>query len=225
MLEGQLRAVLAQQQQAQQAANQPQEPDAATDPIGNMMYKMDVLQKQLSTLTQQQSQTATVQQQEQFMQSFQRQVVAMKDQFAAQHADYDAAVTHLRNARIADLRMFGLTDQQIAQQINSEEWSIAVSAVQSGRNPAEVIYDMSKRHGYAGQPAATPGAPPAPKQGASLEAIQRAQAAARDPAAAPQPPADVTVEGLRQMGDADLNKLVMDPNAWQKIAGGNNYPL
>lgn len=220
-LQGQLQGVLAAQQQASQ---KPEEvPDPATDPIGHMMHQMNTLQKQLLALQQNQVQTVAQQQQIDAIRQFQTHVSTLKDQFAAAHPDYDAAVTYLRNNRVSELRALGLMDNQIAQQLTAEEWGVAEAAVSAGKNPAEALYNISKLRGYT-PAAAAPGAPVVKPQGASLEAVQRAQAAAASLPAAP-PTNPITVENLRQMGDSDLNKLVLDPKAWDEMAGNSNYPL
>lgn len=206
---------------------EPPAPDPAVDPLGAMMHRLDQLNKQMVTLqeglraTQQQSQQANT------FTAFQQQVNTMKAEFAKTTPDYDAAASHLRATRIADLRAFGATDAQIAQQLQQEEFSIAAAAVQAGKNPAQVIYEMSKRHGYTptAAPAPAPGQPPAPAPVASLDAIARAQAAARQLPGAPTPPTEVTLEGLKAMSETDLNKAVMDPALWAQIGGNTQYPL
>lgn len=226
MLEGQLRAVLAQQQAQAQRANEPPPPDPSTDPIGHMMHQMSELQKQVLAIQMGVHNSTQQQQMAAQLQAFQQNVVRLREQFAAATPDYDAALNHIRNVRINDLRMFGLTDAQIAQQISQEEWGVAEAAISAGRNPAAVIYDMAKRHGYTPAAAAPGAAPAVPKPAAvSVADIQRAQAAAHSlPAGAPAAP-DLSIEALRNASEADLNKLVMDPAAWNKIAGRDEYPL
>lgn len=197
-------------------------PDPSTDPIGSLMHQLGELNKQVATLQQGMAQSQQVQQQTTQLQAFQQQVQQLKDQFVATTPDFNSAVEHLRTARISDLRAFGLTDAQISQQIIREEYSIAEAAIMAGKNPAQVIYEMSKRHGYT-TAAPAPGA--APAAGPSIDAIARAQAAAKNlPAAAPAEQ-DLTIEALRQASDADLNKIALDPAAWNKLTQKDTYPL
>lgn len=200
-------------------------PDPSTDPIGSLMHQLGELNKQVAALQQGVVQSQQVQQQTTQLQAFQQQVAQLKEQFVTTTPDFNAAVEHLRSTRIADLRAFGLTDSQISQQIIREEYSIAEAAIMAGKNPAQVMYEMSKRHGYtaSASPAPAPGAASAP--GVPLDAIARAQAAAKNLPAAPSPEADLSVEALRQASDADLNKLVLDPAAWNKLTQRDSYPL
>lgn len=191
-----------------------------------MMHKLETLNNQVSVLQNALAQTHQQSQQLTQLQAFQQQVVQLKNQFASTTPDFDAAITHLRNTRIADLRTFGMSDQQIAQQLAQEEFSVAEISIANGRNPAQVLYDMSKRHGYQPTAAPAPGAPaPSPAPAASLDAIQRAQAAARTLPAAPAPATEITLDNLKAASDADLNKMVMDPALWGQISGKNDYPL
>ena len=223
-LEVQLRTQLAAQQQA--AANkEAPPPDPSVDPIGSMMHQLNTLNRQILGLQQgMQNQAAQTQQLQQF-QAFQAQVVKMRDSFMATTPDYQDAYNYIRANRAADLRGLGMAEPLIERQLLQEEVALAESSINQGRNPAQVLYEASKRHGYVPKsPAAAPS--PAPAPAASLEAIQRAQAAARNPAAAAPVNNDISVDSLRTMGDADLNKTVMSKDSWDRLmGGGNDYPL
>lgn len=209
----------------QQRVQPPQEepaPDPDIDPLGAMMHKLNQLNKQILEL--QTHQQATVQQQSaaQTFQAFKEQVGALRDQFIQQHPDFEAAYNHVRAARVADLQIFGFNQRQIDEALFREEIALAESAIRNARNPAEVIYQMAQRHGYVPRTAPAPAAPAA---AARLEQIQAAQAAARTLPAQQAPDTDLSVETLKNASDADLNRIILDPKAWSKLTGADQYPL
>ncbi len=215
----------------QQQAPKPPEPEAGpdptTDPLGALFHQINQVTKQIEAL--QNAQTQTVQQTAQAanFQQFQQQVMALRDQFVTTTPDFPQAYDHMRAARIADLRLYGLPDRDIPAALLQEELRISQQAIQTGQNPAAVVYEMAKRHGYTPTAGTPPGTPPViPAKGATIEEIQRAQAASRTLAASP--PAgteEVTLDGLRAMPDKDMNQLVQNGDSWNKFVGGDTYPL
>lgn len=202
-------------------------PDPESDPLGNMIHQLNAVNKNVADLQakldEQQSQQANLRQ----FQQFRENVVALRDQFKVTTPDFDAAYTHLRDARMADLRLYGIPEAEIPAILFKEEVQLSQAALQQGKNPAESIYEMARRHGYAAKtpapaPAATPNAPaaPAPTKLANLPKNQQPPLPNHVPQAE-----DITVESLRDASESDLNKLVSDPAAWAKIAGKDTTPI
>lgn len=202
--------------------NEESAPDPATDPLGAMMHKLESLNRQVadlqSNIANQQNQQTQVSQ----FQTFQQHVRTLTNEFAKTTPDFQDAYAHIRNARVADLRLLGYNEQQINTVIFQEEAALADAAIRQARNPAEVIYDMAKRHGYTPKTAAATGTPQKPDD--KLNAIAAAQAASRS---LPKSPVvdDITIEGLKDASNDDLNKLVLDPKTWARIVGSDQYPL
>jgi hypothetical protein len=217
---GHLEQFIRDQQALQQTQNQPQAPDKDTDPLGAMMHQLDTVNKQVADLqallNQQQVNQSNVAQ----FSAFQQQVRAIRDEYAKTTPDFTDAYAHWRDGRAADLRALGLPEQQIKHNLFVEEVSHAEASIRNGRNPAADVYEMAKRHGYTPKIAGT--VPQTPDE--KLKTIQAAQSAARN---LPKQPdlADVTVEGLKNMSDADMNKIVLDTDTWNKIVGKDQYPL
>jgi hypothetical protein len=197
-------------------------PDPETDPLGHLLHKIETMSK---ALTEMQTQIADQREQQtqltQFQQ-FQNQVNALRDEFAKTHADFGDAYNHLRAARTADLKMLGYQPVDIQKTLLQEEVRLSQNAIQQGKNPAEVVYDMAKRHGYAPKAAAPAPAPATPD--AKLAAIQQGQKGSTQLPSTPQLD-DITLDGLKGASDADLNKIVHDPAMWAKITGADSYPL
>lgn len=196
-------------------------PDPTVDPVGAMMHQLESVNKQVAAL-----QAALKQQQDQQtqvtnFQQFRNHVNSLREEFVKTHADFADAYSHLRNGRIADLKAFGLSDAEIQKTVFQEEAALAQRAVQNAKNPAEVIYEMSKRHGYTPKATANSAATPPDKK---LTAIQQAQAASKD-LPSQQEVAEVTLEGLKAASDADLDRMVQNDKLWAKITGADQYPI
>lgn len=219
---GQLEANIQSLQEAQKPQDTPP-PDPTTDPLGAMMHQLATVNKAVADLQAQLSQQRELQTQQANFAAFQTQVTTMRDEFTKTTPDFPAALQHLRDNRIADLKFYGLSDADARKTLFQEEVVAAQRAVQAGKNPAEAMYDMAKRHGYTPKAAGTPptGTPnPAEK----LTAIQQAQAASKNLPSTPQLE-DITLDGLKGASDADLNKIINDDKLWSKITGADQYPI
>ena len=217
LAEQQARAqVQAELQRLQAAATQKQEPvapDPEVDPLGAMMHQLNnvnntVADLQTKLLAQQQVQAQT-----EALLSFQSSMKAVRDEYVKATPDFDAAYNHLRSVRADDMRVVGIPDTKIQQILLQDEIAIAQTAIRTGKNPAAVMYEMAKRHGYAAKPSGA--TPPASK----LDTLQAGMQAAKLPPAASQPPADLTLASIKSASDTDLDKLVQSDDAWAKFAG------
>lgn len=200
-------------------------PDATVDPVGALLHQIKGVQEQIKAIQEAQAQTTEQSTQMQRFQAFQQQVLGLRAEFEKTHADFNDAYQHLRTVRASDLAEFGMTKDQINQTLFQEEVALSEKAIREARNPAEVAYEMAKRHGYTPK-AAAPAPAPAPA-GPDAAAIARAQSASRQlPAAAPAGgDTELTLDGLRQASDADINKLVLNDASWKKLTGADQYPL
>lgn len=217
---GQLEANIA---QLQQKSVEPQiEEPGDDDPLGQMMHKLNLVTKTVTDLQARLVEQQSQQQELSKFQQFQQQVGQLRDQFTKTHADFNDAYNHVRAARVADLKMFGYSEADIQKALFQEEVQLAQNAVRMGKNPAEVVYDMARRHGYTPKVGNAPATPTTPD--AKLQSIQQAQAASKNLPSTPQLE-EITLEGLKGASDADLNKLVADDKLWAKITGADQYPL
>lgn len=119
-------------------------PDPDKDALGALKYAT----QQLTDL-QQQNERFTQQQQQQEVSRIAQQAAYQEQQFTAITPDYQDASGFLLNSRARELEAFGASPQQIQQQIEMEKFQLAQQALQSGRNPAEMVYTMAKLRGYA----------------------------------------------------------------------------
>lgn len=73
----------------------------------------------------------------------------LEREFITTTPDYTEASNYLIASRRGELAALGYNDQQIQQQIYQESLTIAVTSMQQGKNPSEVIYNVAKLRGYA----------------------------------------------------------------------------
>jgi hypothetical protein len=223
----QLAAALEAAQQQRKAA-EPPPPDPDTDPLGSMLHQLDKVNKSVTDIQAEITNQQNQQQQLSAFNRFQAQVQTLRDQFAITAPDFQDAYNHLRNNRLSDLRQLGFDEASASRQVFQEEVALSQAAINQGRNPAESIYEMAKRHGYAksatapATPTANAPVPPAQPKLTSIKAGVESS-----PPNLPRTPGteEITLESLREASDSDLNRLVSDPAAWSKIAGKDHIPI
>jgi hypothetical protein len=194
-----------------------QAPDPETDPLGNMMHQLQQVNANVADLqqklTQEQQNNLLKQQFEQFTKSVQD----MKAVYEKTVPDFADAYSHIRNVRMEDLRSVGVNEADIPKILLQDELNISQAAIQRGKNPAEEMYNMAKRYGYASKAAHI-----APDQ--KLANIAKGQQAARQPQRS-SPESELTIEGVKDASDSDLNKMVQDDKLWAKLIGGSTKDI
>ena len=209
-----LQQQLAQYQASQQRQAETPAPNPEEDPLGAMMHQLANVNSTVAAMQAKLAEQQATQANAESLLNFQASMKNVRDEFVKATPDFDAAYVHLRSVRADDMRTVGVPDGKIQQILLQDEIAIAQTALQTGKNPAQVMYEMAKRHGYAGKPG-TPTAPATSK----LDTLQAGMNAAKQPPAAAQPAADLTLAGIKNASDSDLDKLVQSDDAWAKFAG------
>lgn len=203
---------IAQQRPPQQASQQgPEIPPIDRDPAGHIVGVLQQL-------------GGTVQQQQQVLQAMAQGMsnqhaeagllqtaAAMETQFAAENPDYQKASEFLANSRMRELQMMGLQGKSLMAQLHSERIGVAQMALQQGKNPAAVAYELAKERGYKPPEAPANGAaqPTTEQKLQNVAAGQeqsRSLGNARGGAAAP-----MTAQRLSEMTDAEFAKAMETP--------------
>lgn len=206
-----MQAKLKQMQDQLAAISKPVAPDLESDPVGHLTFQIKEMQDALKAMRDGSIQQTEQQQQEQAAREFQTTVHTAISDFKKSHDDYDAAYKHLRSTRESDLIEAGYTKNEATQRLNQDEFNIALRAVQSGKNPAEVAYAMAKRAGYTSEKlAATP----------KIDQIRKGLEAAKGVPGGQAKNTNVSLESLKGASDADMNEMV--ENNWDKIFGRSN---
>lgn len=142
-------------------------------------------------------------------------VRAHVSEFTQRQPDYKDAFGHLVQQRRNELTMQGFTPEQVAQQLSVDEHAVAITALQNGKNPAEVLYGLAISRGYKKaepqqQPVqATPVVPPVVQAQPNLSTIAAGQQAAKSlgGAAGAAPPQALSPQEIVSLSDAEWEKL------------------
>lgn len=191
------------------ALTMPQAPDVEKDPLGHLLHEIKTMREKVEAMQQGEVQKTQQTQTERMQQQFIQSVHASIEEFSKTNTDYQQAYQHLRTSRLSDLTSSGYSNSEANAMLNQEEFNISLRAVQSGKNPAEIAYNMAKRYGYA--PQAKPADPES-----KVEQIKKGLKADSVPAGKPTT-ADISVEAAKDASDKDLNNMV--ENSWEKMFG------
>lgn len=167
-------------QQEQPKSDQPQTPpipELDKDPVGNLSGRLDRQDNILRVLAQAIAGQGQQTQQQQETAAMAARATAMEREFAARTPDYQQALDHLLNSRVAELAAAGLTDPaEVQMLISREAGDMAKTAMQRGINPAELVYKSAQARGYRPKPPTPP-----PNNGAAeqIETIARGQQQSR----------------------------------------------
>jgi hypothetical protein len=74
---------------------------------------------------------------------------AFEADFAEEHPDYIKAATYYRNARVSELEDLGYSGERLMQKVAGEFFTMVNDVMKSGRDPAEVVYNLAKKRGFA----------------------------------------------------------------------------
>jgi len=155
-------------------------------------------------------------QQRDHTENFRNAYAAQAQQFAAKQPDFGQAYQHFVSSIAGELNDAGWTDPAIiAQEVQRMEAAIASKAMQDGVNPAERIYAVAKRRGFAAPAANTNGA----TEEKVVETLRKGQNAATSTAGAGgSPSTGMSLAKLLEMDDTDFAKV--SDRDWKKIMGG-----
>jgi hypothetical protein len=201
---------------AQQDLAKPREPAAEPDPITRLQQTERYIADQQRAA-------------EQHAQTQQIYSIAAQheNQFTATTPDYREAVTYLAEQRGRELELQGMTDPMERQQHLQRDWlALAYNAATTGRNTAEIAYQLAKARGWAPRPpavanGATNGAAPAQIAEQRATTLQRGAAAAQSLSGMGGSPAraGTTLENLLQMSEKEFAEATADPDKFRKFFG------
>lgn len=142
-------------------------------------------------------------------------------QFTQEHPDYPKAFEHIKEQRLKQYQILGMDESNWGQ----EAASYIQRAVQSGTNPAAMVYELAKEMGYTPETS-----DPEPKQEAKAEVkslkeqAQKIQAAkSLSGASGSQPKGeiqDMEAADVDNLDDSEFDRLFTGPDGeknWQKL--------
>lgn len=189
--------------------------DPSVDPLGALMQAQQRIQKQIAELREKGENTARESSNIEKAQLIERHVLSQVEAFTKEHSDYPQAFKFVANARLAQYKTLGYSQQEAHAALDQDNNLIVQRAIQSQKNPAEMIYSLAKQFGYKGVATQTPR--DAEK---TLENIRKGQESAKTLERAVQPgTVNITASSLKDMSERELDKMVRDD--WDAIFGRN----
>lgn len=196
-------------------------PDPMEDPLGNIVAQLTKSNNRVESLERSMRERDEREDLQRQYGQFVDNVRALKAEFVKTAPDFDDAYNYIRDIRTQDLLDTGTPRANIAQQLIAEEARLAQTAMQNGKNPAEQMYAMAKRYGYAASGAKLPPAAQT-KAEEKVDRLKNGQFASKPAARSAPPVTELTAEGLKDASNSDLNNVVMDDKMWQQIVGGKS---
>lgn len=189
---------------------------AGDDPLEVIAYqerRLAALESQRAEETEQRSQQTEQQRESQRIRDH---VASQVEVFKGEHPDYEDAYKFAVEARVNELRTLGATNSEIQQAVMADEQSIVYRAMQSGKNPAELLYAYAAARGYKKADAAAEAGKAAEKIDAVAQGQQQNRSLGQAAGGANPPP---SLETLANMNDDEFYKAVQS-GQFKKVMGG-----
>lgn len=194
-------------------------PKFEDDPAGNLKHENAELRKSLDEVRaklEKQDQAAA---QSGKISEFKATVDAKEAAFAKEHPDYWDAAKFLQEAWKDELAESGFDEAEIPKMVIAKALGITGKAHQAGKDPAQTIYNLAKRFGFQAPKAEAKeekkGDEKKGKAESKLEQIDKGQKLAKTNGGAAGPE-ESTLASLAQMDNDQLDKIVADPDWWNK---------
>ena len=192
------------QQRLDQLQNPPPEkPTFEVDPANFLKDKVDTIEK-----------TQAREEQEKNLARLENEVSARLQNseaaYAKDHADYNDAAKYLGDVIVKNLKTLGITDPvKHTAAFKQEVLKLTISALQTGREPAELVYEMAKNQGFTA---------PAKKDTGKIENIVKGQEAAKTLGSGGRVDTGaLTLDTLARMDDDEYTALVADEKKWKQL--------
>lgn len=195
-------------------ARRPKPPAFEEDAAGHLKAKTDLSEAELRALREKvegfEKQTAQEREETQFRNAVQAATSAFMDATP----DYGDAYKHVRGIRKAELMAYGADAATAEAQVSQWELGLARSALQLGKNPAEVLYKTAEVLGYkavTNKPASETNKPRE-----HIERLATGQEAAKSLGTG-NADAPLSLQKIAEMDSEDLDKFVAGSD-WSKLA-------
>lgn len=190
----------------------PAVPKFEDDPAGNLRYQVETTQAELKSVREASEESRKVSEAQAFEQQIAASTHAAEQAFAKEHPDYLDAVKHLQSIADKNLEMMGMDDPAArSAQIRKDALAMSLKALQMGKSPAEVAYQLATNYGFKA------GVAPAKSEAVKkIETIQAGQKTGSMPGGGTKQ-TPLTLATLESLDDDEFNKLVEDPVAWKKM--------
>lgn len=186
----------------------PEVPAFETDPAANLKHEVDELKK-TTAATAEATQRVAVERQ------IEARLSTSESAFMKEHSDYTEHAQHIVNVMEKNLQTFGTTDPEaINATIRREIQRLTVAALQAGKEPAELIYEMAKNQGFK-----STGKKEAVKPSDKIKSIAEGQESSKSLGSGgrSEKTGALTLESIAKMDDDEFTALVTDDKSWKKL--------
>jgi len=179
-------------------------PSAVDDPIGNLEALRVIAEKMSREHQEQQRQTQAQTQQERQFQQINTRMQEYEGDFRAIQPDYNDAAEFFRQSRIKDYEEQGYTGAELNKALTDEFVGLVARTMQSGKDPAEVVYNLAKNRGFGGEQRK----PVVDKPSEKLQTIARGQQSSRSLSqmGGKQGGSNLTMESVSKLDGAEFDK-------------------
>jgi hypothetical protein len=190
-------------------------PKFEDDPAGALRHENEQLKKGLAELTDKITKQEQAGQHNARVNEHATAVTVREQAFAKEHPDYWKAAEHVAEVWRDEFREAGFEEAEIPKLVFGKSLGITNKAVQTGKDPAAVIYNTAKRYGFAA-PKSDAKDEKKPDGKSKLETIEKGLEASKGNGGGSGPDDDGGLAGLAQLDDAELEKRVQDKDWWNK---------
>lgn len=128
--------------------NPPAGPREIPDPEKDALGALKATAEEVRTFREFQAGQQRQQQQNAYAQDLMAKASSAEVEFMKQAADYGEASVFIKKQRAEQLAAVGMNPLQIQQTLTMEGLQLAEMALKSGKNPAELLYNLAKVSGY-----------------------------------------------------------------------------
>lgn len=199
--------ILAESVRQRQEREKPQIPAFEEDPANHLRMQTQMEAERITrlekALAQREQQSRADAEDKNFVTSYQAKAI----EFSAKTPDFKEAYNHILRSRIEDYKVMGHTEEEALRFTLNDERAIASNAMKRGLNPAEVIYNLAKRGGYAPRQAST-----------DLAAVNKGVQAAKSigQISGRTGASKLSLEAIANMSDAEFSEATKGAN-WEKL--------
>ena len=193
VLEDRWNQLMAMQQASQQQQNLPD----PNDPLAVMEHNQKLTAQELHNLKQRQAHDDYQRQQHNQQEQLVTWAQSKAAEFAQEAPDFNDAYGFMRQKRHAEFTAMGLDPGRVAQGLHNDELWVFAHAAQTGKNPAQIIYDMAVANGYKKGAAKV-----TPEQ--KMQTLQKGVEASKTLGAGGAPAGNPTPEQIADMSESDF---------------------
>lgn len=189
----------------------PPVPKFEDDPANHLKAQLEATRQEIEPVKQQIAQQQEVFRRQQAEAQLTNAVQAAESEFVKAQPDYLEAVAHLQRVADANLQLMGVDDPaERAAAIRRDAMAMAARALQAGRSPAEMAYQLAKNQGYAPKAATN-------SNSDKIANIQKGQKATPSmPSGGGVKKEGISLEDIANMDDDQFDEMLSDDN-WKKL--------